>query len=90
MAHSAMDTVAAQAAAHRPSATAAASLVVDAAVVAEVFDGESVPFPLNPDGSADRSVYMAWLNATGMRALAAFAECSEPAKQSRGAAAIRK
>jgi hypothetical protein len=75
--------VAAEVHPHHPSFTPKASAVMSAAVVAQVFEDQPVPFALNADGSVDRAVYLAWLNDAGLRALAAFDECSEPVKPRR-------
>lgn len=65
---------------HHASFVPRASSVVSATVIAQVFDGEAVPFETNADGSVDGRLYAAWLDDAGQQALRAFGECSAPVK----------
>jgi len=57
-----------------------ASSVVSATVIAQVFEGDVIPFETNADGSVDSRLYSAWLHDAGEQALRAFDACSAPVK----------
>ena len=65
---------------HHPSFVPRAASVVSATVIAQVFDGEVVPFETNVDGSVDGRLFSAWLDDAGAQALRAFDECSVEVK----------
>lgn len=65
---------------HHASFVPRASSIVSATVVAQVFEGEVVPFETNSDGSVDGRLFAAWLDDAGQQALRAFDACSAPVK----------